>query len=196
MAMSCRNWVLRPRVLVLSSLPVAPGWKPHYVLHTLPGTPELQPHAPCAQGLLGPGWLSRDTLAFVSAQPAGWRGGQQRRERVLWASLARNKCSERNRGSFVVALSGGGVLPAASPCDEAKTSSEVGPAPQGTSRKPLISHLLLILWVSSLFWRDFGCWSLHSHSARFAVGLLCAATGPGPYEPLGLLCATTDPYEP
>lgn len=42
-----------------------------------PRAPELQ--APCTQGLLGPGWLSRDTLAFVSAQPAGWAASREER---------------------------------------------------------------------------------------------------------------------
>lgn len=40
-------------------------------LHCAPSQDSQGPQAPCAQGLLGPGWLSRDTLAFVSAQPAG-----------------------------------------------------------------------------------------------------------------------------
>lgn len=64
-----------------------------------------------------------------------------------------------------MALSGGGVLPAATPCDDkAKPFSEVCPPPQGTSRKPVIPHLLQILCISLMFHRDFGCWSLRSHS--------------------------------
>lgn len=142
-----RSWDLKPRVLpVLRSLPIAPGWKPHHALHPLPGLLSLT----------------------LPVHRVFW--GQAGTVGTHWPlcppSLARNKCSERNRGSFVVAPSGGGRLPAATPCDEeAKPFSEVRPPTPGD--QPEACHLPPPpdpLGLPLLFHKDFGCWSLHSQS--------------------------------
>lgn len=105
-------------------------------------------------GLLRPGWLCRDTPAFVSAQAR--RSNQGSGVRAVQPSRPGTNVQSRNRGPFVQSSVGAGVLPAATLCDQGGLSPPQRPAatPSRLAGEPAISLpppsaiicLLLVSW--------------------------------------------------
>lgn len=80
-AMRCGNWVLRPRVLsVLSSLPVAPGWKPTMYCTPSQGLPNLSLMLPVHRAFWGQaGSAGTHRSLCLPSRLAGWAASREER---------------------------------------------------------------------------------------------------------------------